>query len=54
MQSTSVCQWKFWRVTAWRMQERLSLFSVTVPAFAGKCLNDVERGREKRKANQIW
>lgn len=26
MQSTSECQWRFWRVTAWRMQERLSFF----------------------------
>lgn len=54
MQSTSVCQWKFWSVTAWRMQERLSLFSVTVPTSAGKGLNGMERGREKRKPNQIW
>lgn len=54
MQSTSVCQWKFWSVTASRMQERLPLFSVTVPACAGKGLNGMERGREKRKANQIW
>lgn len=39
MQSTPVCQWKFWRVNAWRMQERLTP-ALFVPVFAGKSLDD--------------
>lgn len=52
MQSTPVCQWKSWRVTAWRMQERLSLFSVFVPVAAGKSLDGWDESEEREKQNQ--
>lgn len=50
MQSTPVCQWTFWRVTAGRMQEK-AVFSpfLCVPAFAGKSLNGWHDTGEKRK-----
>lgn len=57
MQLTPVCQWRFWRVTASRMRERLNFFfflSSSVLVFAGKCLDG--RGKtgvrvRKEKAN---
>lgn len=49
MQSTPVCQWKFWRVTAWRMQERLSFFSLSVPVFASKSLNGWHESEKREK-----
>lgn len=58
MQLTPVCQWRFWRVTACTMQERLLVvfffFFDSPLVFASKCLDGREKSRmrvTKEKAN---
>lgn len=48
MQSTAVCQSRFWIVAAWRMQERPSFLHSAV-VFAGKSLAGEERITERVK-----